>query len=84
MARVAIVMPAIGSGSELCKVARWLKSTGDTVGRGEAIAEIETDKTTLEMEATLDGTLVEIVHGAGEEVSAGDPIAYVETGTPDD
>ena len=47
--------------------------------RGEAIAEIETDKTTVEMEAMATGTLVEIVHDAGSEVAVGGVIAYLES-----
>ena len=48
---------------------------------GDVIAEIETDKSTVEMEATaLGGTLAEIVHDAGDEVPVGEPIAWLEDG----
>ena len=49
--RVEVTMPNLGYDMEEGTVAAWLKSVGDAVERGEAIAEIETDKTTVEMEA---------------------------------
>ena len=52
---------------------------GDVVKRGEPIAEIETDKTTVEMEALVSGTLVEIVCEAGTEAAVGAVIAVVES-----
>jgi pyruvate dehydrogenase E2 component (dihydrolipoamide acetyltransferase) len=80
MARIAIEMPKLGYDMETGVVSSWLKQVGDTVARGEAIAEVETDKTTVEMESVADGTLVEIVHEAGVEVPVGQPIAYLEDG----
>lgn len=74
-------MPSLGYDMDEGKVMSWLKDVGDRVERGEALAEIETDKTTLEMEALVTGTLVEIVCGAGEAAPVGAPIAYVETET---
>jgi pyruvate dehydrogenase E2 component (dihydrolipoamide acetyltransferase) len=59
-------------------VQTWLKQVGDSVERGEAIAEIETDKTTVEMEAMASGTLVEIVCEAGSEAAVGAVIAVIE------
>jgi pyruvate dehydrogenase E2 component (dihydrolipoamide acetyltransferase) len=80
MARIAIEMPKLGYDMETGKVAAWLKHAGDAVTRGDVIAEIETDKSTVEMEATASGTLVEIVHDAGAEVPVGEPIAWLEDG----
>jgi pyruvate/2-oxoglutarate dehydrogenase complex dihydrolipoamide acyltransferase (E2) component len=71
-------MPKLGYDMETGKVAGWLKGVGDEIIRGDAIAEIETDKTTVEMEAVASGILVEIVHGAGAEVPIGEPIAWLE------
>ena len=71
MARIAIEMPKLGYDMETGIVSGWLKKVGDPIARGEAIAEIETDKATVEMEATASGTLVEIVHEAGDEVAIG-------------
>ena len=71
-------MPSLGYGMETGKISSWLKQVGDAVTRGEAIAEIETDKTTIEMEALASGTLVEIVAGPGTDVAVGDVVAYLE------
>jgi pyruvate/2-oxoglutarate dehydrogenase complex dihydrolipoamide acyltransferase (E2) component len=76
--RVAIEMPRLGEEPE-ARVNRWLKAVGDSVARGEAVAEIETDKATLDVEALQSGTLVEIVHDADAEVEVGTPIGYLET-----
>lgn len=77
--RVPIEMPNMGYDMEEGTVVAWLKSVGDTISRGEHIAEIETDKATLQMPALAAGTLVEIVHDVGAEVAVGDTIAYMET-----
>ena len=80
MARIAIDMPRLGYDMETGKIAGWLKQVGDPIARGEAIAEIETDKSTVEMEATASGTLAEITHGTGDEVAVGQPIGWLEDG----
>jgi pyruvate/2-oxoglutarate dehydrogenase complex dihydrolipoamide acyltransferase (E2) component len=77
--RVDVTMPNLGYDMEEGKIAAWLKAVGDSVQRGEAIAEIETDKTTVEMEAMSAGTLAEIVHEEGATVPVGDVIAILET-----
>jgi pyruvate dehydrogenase E2 component (dihydrolipoamide acetyltransferase) len=80
MARIPIEMPKLGYDMETGTVSGWLRKVGDAVARGDVIAEIETDKATVEMEATASGTLVEIVHDAGAEVPIGEPIAWLEDG----
>lgn len=77
--RVDVTMPNLGYDMEEGKIASWLKAVGDSVARGEAIAEIETDKTTVEMEAMSAGTLAEILHEEGATVAVGDVIARLET-----
>lgn len=79
MARTAIEMPRLGYDMETGAIGSWLKQVGDTVERGEAIAEIQTDKTTVEMEATHSGVLIEQTLQAGEEVDVGTVIGYIET-----
>jgi pyruvate/2-oxoglutarate dehydrogenase complex dihydrolipoamide acyltransferase (E2) component len=74
-----VTMPNLGYEMEEGTVERWLKQVGDSVQRGEPIAEVETDKTTVEMEATVSGTLVEIVAEAGETVAVGAVIAVIES-----
>jgi len=80
MARIPIEMPKLGYDMETGKVGGWLKQVGDEIARGDVIAEIETDKSTVEMEATAGGTLSEIVHEAGAEVAVGETIAWLEDG----
>lgn len=77
--RVDVTMPNLGYDMEEGKIAAWLKAVGDTVQRGEAIAEVETDKTTVEMEAMASGTLAEILHEEGATVAVGDVIAVLES-----
>jgi pyruvate/2-oxoglutarate dehydrogenase complex dihydrolipoamide acyltransferase (E2) component len=76
--RIEIRMPNLGYDMESGTVGEWLKQVGEAVERGEPIAVIETDKTSVEMEALSSGTLVEIVAAAGTEVAVGEVIAYVE------
>lgn len=80
MARIPIEMPKLGYDMETGKVSGWIKKVGDEVARGDVIAEIETDKSTVEMEATASGTLAEIVHDAGDEVPVGETIAWLDDG----
>jgi pyruvate/2-oxoglutarate dehydrogenase complex dihydrolipoamide acyltransferase (E2) component len=77
--RVPIEMPRLGYDMETGRIGSWLKAVGDHVRRGDPIAEIETDKSTVEMEAMATGVLVEIVHAAGSEVPVGTIIANLET-----
>ncbi len=72
-------MPVLGYDMTEGRIASWLKAVGEDVSRGEALAEIETDKATVEFESLLGGRLVEIVHDAGENVAIGDVIAYIES-----
>ena len=55
----------------------WKKKKGDKVSAGEVIAEIETDKATMEWESPEDGTLTEIFVKEGEKVNVGDKIAFI-------
>jgi pyruvate/2-oxoglutarate dehydrogenase complex dihydrolipoamide acyltransferase (E2) component len=77
--RVEVRMPHLGYDMDTGKIGSWLKKVGDRVERGEPLAEIETDKTTVEMEATTSGTLVEILADAGSEALVGSPIAIIES-----
>jgi pyruvate dehydrogenase E2 component (dihydrolipoamide acetyltransferase) len=52
-------------------IAQWLKKVGDTVKEGDALADIETDKATMQMKSFDDGTIVHIDHAAGDEVALG-------------
>jgi len=72
-----IVMPSLSAGMEQGRLARWLKAPGDRVGRGEALAEVETDKATMELEAEQDGVLERVVAIAGTDVPVGGVVAYL-------
>jgi pyruvate dehydrogenase E2 component (dihydrolipoamide acetyltransferase) len=77
--RTEVTMPNLGYEMEEGTIQRWLKAVGDTVERGEPIAEIETDKTTVEMEAMVSGTLAEIVVDEGATAALGAVIAVIES-----
>jgi pyruvate dehydrogenase E2 component (dihydrolipoamide acetyltransferase) len=62
-----ILMPALSPTMTEGKLSKWLKKEGDKVKAGQAIAEIETDKATMEVEAVDEGTLAKIVVPAGTE-----------------
>lgn len=55
-----VEVPKVGNTMEECIVARWLKQKGDSVSAGDVIAEIETDKTTVEISAPVAGTILEV------------------------
>jgi pyruvate dehydrogenase E2 component (dihydrolipoamide acetyltransferase) len=76
--RIPIEMPNLGYDMERGKIAAWTKQVGDKVTRGEPIAEIETEKATVEMEALTSGTLVEIVQSEGAELAVGEVIGYLD------
>ena len=78
MTRIAIVMPVLGFEQETGRVAGWLKEVGDRIERGDTIAEIETEKVTVGMEALASGRLVEVVAKAGDEVAVGEPIGWLD------
>src|SRR5579859_5742391 len=71
-------MPQLGITMEEATIVHWLRDDGATVQRGEAIVEIETDKSTAEVESTATGTL-RIIAQEGEVVQAGAIMAYIET-----
>src|SRR5437773_1111796 len=73
-----VLMPALSPTMEEGKLARWLKKAGDPVKSGDVIAEIETDKATMEVEAVDEGTLSEILVPEGtENVKVNTPIAVI-------
>jgi pyruvate dehydrogenase E1 component beta subunit len=78
---VEILMPALSPTMEEGKLAKWLKQEGDMVKSGDVIAEIETDKATMEVEAVDEGRLTRILIPAGTEgVKVNTPIAVIGEG----
>jgi pyruvate dehydrogenase E2 component (dihydrolipoamide acetyltransferase) len=72
-----VIMPALGMAQETGKVVRWLKQDGESVEKGEALLEVETDKVTVEIEAPAGGTLAAVTAPDGAEVPVGTVIAVV-------
>ncbi len=87
----AIIMPVLGLGMESGTITGWLKKEGDSLEKGEALFEVETDKLTSEVESSASGILLKIVHGPGDDVPVNEVIGYVgeqgeavpETGEPE-
>lgn len=73
-----VIMPQLGFDMEEGTIQRWLKQVGDHIERGEPIAEVETEKATLQVEAYATGTLKVIIRGEGETVPVGEKIAEIE------
>src|SRR5207247_2112560 len=73
-----VLMPALSPTMEKGNLAKWLKKEGDTVKSGDVIAEIETDKATMEVEAVDEGTLGKILVPEGTvDVAVNTPIAVI-------
>src|SRR5512145_120837 len=70
-------MPALGMAQETGKVIRWLKAEGEQVQQGDPLLEIETDKATVEIEATASGTLANVTAHEGEDIPVGHVIALI-------
>src|SRR5437763_3275254 len=75
---INILMPALSPTMEKGNLAKWLKKEGDKVKSGDVIAEIETDKATMEVEAVDEGTIARIVVPEGtQDVPVNDVIAVL-------
>ncbi|MDE0592750.1 MAG: dihydrolipoamide acetyltransferase family protein [Dehalococcoidia bacterium] len=72
-----VTMPSMGADMTEGTIAKWLKAEGDSVSRGDKLAEIETDKTVVEMEAYAEGLLRKIVVSEGTLVEVGTVIAFI-------
>src|SRR5215467_14586643 len=75
---IEVLMPALSPTMEKGNLAKWIKHEGDKVKSGDVIAEIETDKATMEVEAVDEGTLGKILVPEGtEDVAVNTPIAVI-------
>ena len=75
---IQVLMPALSPTMTEGNIARWLKAEGDTISAGDVIAEIETDKATMEVEAVDEGILGKILVPEGaEDVAVNTPIAVI-------
>src|SRR5258707_8426590 len=81
---INILMPALSPTMEKGNLAKWLKKEGDKVKSGDVIAEIETDKATMEVEAVDEGTIAKILVPEGtQDVAVNDVIAVLAGGGED-
>src|ERR687897_3444258 len=71
-------MPKMGDAMEEGTLLKWLKSEGEEVSEGDPIAEIETDKVTMELEAEDEGTLAQLIADEGQDVPVGEAIAFIQ------
>lgn len=76
-----IFVPALGMAMEEATLIEWLKQPGDTVSAGDAVAVVDTDKSTIEIEAETDGILGPHLYEVGSAVPVGAPITHVLPGT---
>jgi pyruvate dehydrogenase E2 component (dihydrolipoamide acetyltransferase) len=74
-----IIMPKLGFDMAEGTIVRWLKKEGEPVSKGDVIAEIETDKATVEVESSASGIIRRLVVDEGAVVPVGSPIAIVGT-----
>ena len=72
-----VLMPALSPTMTEGKLVRWVKKEGDNVTAGDVLAEVETDKATMEVEAVDEGTLGRILVQAGQSVPVNTPIAIL-------
>src|SRR5579883_1899605 len=72
-----VEMPKMGDTMEEGKILRWIKHEGDQVKKGESLAEVETDKVNIEIEAFASGVLRKILVAEGESAPIGASIAYI-------
>ncbi len=72
-----IIMPKLGFDMAEGTLVNWTVQIGQAVKRGDVIAEIETDKATIEIETTVEGTVLQLLAEPGDVVAVGAPIGYV-------
>ncbi len=77
-----VIMPALGMAQDTGLLVAWHKHPGDAVASGDVLFEVETDKSTMEVEAQADGYLSNVTQGAGSDVPVGQVIAQI-TETPE-
>ena len=71
------LMPKLSPTMEEGQISRWVKNEGDKFDANETLAEVDTDKATMEMTALAGGTLLKILKGEGETAALGEPIAII-------
>src|SRR5437763_12465193 len=77
-----VTIPALGMAMTGAVLTRWYKEPGETVAAGEAIAEIETDKSAIDLESPVDGVLGPHLVAEGDEVPIGAAVTRIMDGQP--
>src|SRR5436309_12066382 len=72
-----IEMPKLSDTMTVGTLVKWLKKEGDAVKTGDMLAEVETDKATMELESFFDGTLLKIFAAPGAQVPLGAPLCAI-------
>ena len=72
-----VLMTALSPTMEQGTVSRWIKKVGEKIASGEVICEIETDKATMDYEASEEGTLLKILVAEGQTAQVGEPIGII-------
>src|SRR5258707_57650 len=72
-----IDMPKLSDTMTVGTLVKWLKQEGDVVKTGDMLAEVETDKATMELESFFDGTLLKIFAPGGSQVALGAPLCAI-------
>lgn len=78
-----VIMPALGMTQDSGLLVAWRKAPGDKVAPGDILMEVETDKTTMEVEAQAAGFLADVRAAEGEDVPVGDVVALITEEKPD-
>ena len=77
---IEIKVPTLGESVSEATVARWLKAEGDSIGKDENLAELETDKVTLDVPSPVSGKVVSLAVAEGATVDANAVLAVIEEG----
>ena len=80
MARFTFKLPDIGEGIAEAEIVAWHVAVGDRVEEDQNIADMMTDKATVEMESPVSGTVVELAGAVGDQVAIGAALVVIETG----
>lgn len=79
---VNVIMPALGMSQDTGRIVAWLKKPGEAVMKGEPLFELETDKSTVEVEAQADGFLAAVYAEVNEDVPVGELVAVISAEKP--
>ena len=79
----SVIMPALGMAQDTGLIVAWHKAPGDAVAAGDILFEVETDKSTVEVEAGFDGYVAALLAEAGQEAPVGETIAVISAGKPE-